>query len=322
MEAKIGECFRQDLNFGNTKYKSHNLGAFIHEKSEKNGSLRTKDSEGLSIGVGSGEERGLEAWSFGFQPQIPSADSYEPFSICGALMPPNFSKNLRKEDSGLAPPAEVNAFNAPADGPGMLLEENFPARPLRINKVCTQSLSDSKKNANSEKPAQPQIFSTLLETLNLECSRTLAGKKPDRPIKKLDFWEDIGPSRRLLRELPLSGIFNKKRTKLFFKYYDTWTSSLFAKKKFLVTESYIKKNLNLMLMGIEADLFRINPASDEFFLNKDNCTLPHLSCLTLQAYLQELLQYGTMVYRLEKLRKALSTKNLSESFTHKVLLYI
>ena len=77
-----------------------------------------------------------------------------------------------------------------------------------------------------------------------------------------------------------------------------------------------------MLMGIEADLFKINPATDSFFLNKDNCSLPHLSCLTLQAYLQELLQYGTMVYRLEKLRKALSTKNLSESFTHKVLLYI
>ena len=242
LEAKIGQCFRQDLNFGNTKYKSHNLGAFIHEKSEKENSLKTRDTEGPSLALDSGKESNLDSWSFGFQPQIPSADSYEPFSICGALMPPNFSKNLSSENSEVHQLLGRSKFNAPVERPGMLLENNFAA--LKISKHSTQSLSDSKKNENQEKTVQPQIFSTLLETLNLECAKNAAGKRPDRPVKKLDFWEDIGPSRRLLHELPLSGIFNKKRTKKFFKYYDGYMSSLFSKEKFLVSESYIKKNLN------------------------------------------------------------------------------
>ena len=48
--------------------------------------------------------------------------------------------------------------------------------------------------------------------------------------------------------------------------------NLFSRENFIVSEYYIKKNLNLMLMGIEADLFKINPNTDEFYLNKVNCT--------------------------------------------------
>lgn len=77
-----------------------------------------------------------------------------------------------------------------------------------------------------------------------------------------------------------------------------------------------------MLMGIEGDLFTIDDLNGCFVLAKHNCTLPYLSNSTLMTYLEELLPYGSKVYRLEKLRKALNNKNLSESFTNKVLLYI
>lgn len=331
LQRSIGNCFRQNIKFGETDYKSHNLGAFVHEKSEKdtrvthdtdkiystsNNDESTSKSK-LTYNMTDLDKKFQDNQIFGFVPIIPTTNSYEPFSLCGALMPPNFSKNSQKNE---------NEDSIDKNSMKKIFKQNEPSSLFcpedAQNDWQPLSNSDQKIKTTSQKKPVFQ-FSKLLDTLNLDFSGNLDSfHKTQKPIKKMDFWEDLGPSRRVLKELPMSGIFNKERTKKFFKYYDDYMKNLFSREKFLVSEFYIKKNQNLMLMGIEADLFKINPTADEFYLNKENCALPYQSSLTLTVYLQELIPYGTKVYRLEKLRKSLQSKNLSESFTHKVLLYI
>lgn len=155
LEGKIGECFQQDFNFAGTEYKSHNLGAFAHEKSE-NETRITNDTE-------SNVNQNLDEQSFGFKPVLPLASYYEPYSICGMLLPPNFSLNtvLGQQNTDQSLSQELQKKLTLSD------QKNTSSSTLNIYDSNSTNFGNNHDN-KQQKPRK--MFSELLETLNLQSS--------------------------------------------------------------------------------------------------------------------------------------------------------
>lgn len=137
-----------------------------------------------------------------------------------------------------------------------------------------------------------------------------------------NFWEDLEESSSLLskkKDIQGLNIITKGRSEKLKFQIDNSFQDIFSNQEIKIENSLLRKNLDLMLMGLEGDFFVLDKKSGIFIINNNDKTLNGISSITLNNFLLDFIKPGSKLYQLQRLQEILTNDKIKDSFTNKTL---
>ncbi|KAL4505924.1 hypothetical protein ABPG72_013685 [Tetrahymena utriculariae] len=176
-----------------------------------------------------------------------------------------------------------------------ILGQNFLSR-RGSNNLVSQFLKDKSDRSQQRKI----VFQQGFQYDNKDFDQFL---KHENEIVSSSLWEDydIRKSKIHNKNLQISqtAIFTKQSCEELTLQSNKHYSNLLTTDSEVVSEDFILHSVISMLQGIHSDLFQLNQQNYEFYLNRLNITLPHITHESLLIYLEQYVGTATKLIRLQ-----------------------